>query len=143
LVSDSRQDSTLVAALGYLPLLFLVPLVVRRDDPFARFHALQSLVLLVALLAAQLCILLVDLVVGRVLGSVLLVGYVFQLLAWLVRYPVGIAAALAYVVISVLCMVQAASGRYYRIPVLAAYVDRLRDRTLGSQQDHKEVSDVR
>lgn len=48
------DEQKLLAALSYLAVLVLVPLLTRRDDPFVLFHAKQGLVLLVALIVAIL-----------------------------------------------------------------------------------------
>lgn len=51
------EDSRLLAALSYLGVLVLVPLLVNRDDPFVAWHAKQGLVILIgeiiALIAAS------------------------------------------------------------------------------------------
>jgi len=114
-----------LAALGYLPALFFVPLVVGRDDAFCGFHGRQSLALIASLLVCQVVIWASDLVLGRILGSVLIIGLVFRALAWIVHYPVGLAVAAGYLVATIVGMVQASSGKYWRIPVLGAYVDRI------------------
>lgn len=41
-------DNKFIAALSYLGILFLVPLLVKKDSPFAQFHAKQGLVLCIA-----------------------------------------------------------------------------------------------
>ena len=128
MTSNDRQDGTLLAAIGYLPALFFVPLVVGRGDPFCGFHGRQSLALIASLIALQVVIWLSDLILGRILGSVLIVGLVFRALSWIVHYPVGLVIAVCYVVAVVVGMVQAASGKYWRIPVLGAYVDRMGSR---------------
>jgi uncharacterized membrane protein len=42
------QENKVIAALSYLGLLVLVPLLAKKDSPFCQFHAKQGLVLLVA-----------------------------------------------------------------------------------------------
>lgn len=42
------EENKLIAALAYLGLLFLVPLLVKKESPFAQFHAKQGLVLCIA-----------------------------------------------------------------------------------------------
>lgn len=50
LVFDQKDiaDNKFIAALSYLGILFLVPLLVKKDSPFAQFHAKQGLVLCIA-----------------------------------------------------------------------------------------------
>ena len=42
------KDNKIIAALSYLGLLVLVPLLAKKDSPFCQFHAKQGLVLLIA-----------------------------------------------------------------------------------------------
>lgn len=42
------EENKLVAALSYLGLLFLVPLLIKKESPFAQFHAKQGLVICIA-----------------------------------------------------------------------------------------------
>lgn len=41
-------ENTLVAMLSYSGILFLVPLLLKKESPFAQFHARQGLVLTIA-----------------------------------------------------------------------------------------------
>ena len=45
------NGNKLLAAISYIGILFLVPLLAAKDDAFARFHANQGLVLFLAGLA--------------------------------------------------------------------------------------------
>ncbi len=42
------EENKLVAALSYIWILFLIPLLVKKDSPFAQFHAKQGLVIVIA-----------------------------------------------------------------------------------------------
>jgi uncharacterized membrane protein len=55
-----------------------------------------------------------------------LLGFFFKAIAWTVHYPVGLIVALGYAVVVVVGIVQAATGQYWRIPVIGAYAERLR-----------------
>ena len=45
------ENNKLMAAISYVWILFLVPLFAAKDDPFARFHANQGLVLFLVSIA--------------------------------------------------------------------------------------------
>ena len=45
------ENNKLMAAISYIWILFLVPLLAAKEDPFARFHANQGLVLFIANIA--------------------------------------------------------------------------------------------
>jgi len=53
-------------------------------------------------------------------------GIFFKAVAWLVHYPAGFLVAVAYAVLVIIGIVQAATGQYWRIPVLGVYAERLK-----------------
>ncbi len=120
------QDAILLAALGYLPLFFFLPLFAGTKEPFARFHGRQSLVLFVTVLIFQVAVWLSDLVLGRILGNMFLLGFFFKAVAWLVHYPTGFLVAAVYAVLVIVGIVQAATGQYWRVPILGVYAERLK-----------------
>ena len=44
---QKKQESNLIAILSYFGLLFLIPMLVVKDDSFVQFHAKQGLVLFI------------------------------------------------------------------------------------------------
>jgi uncharacterized membrane protein len=46
--SNDIEENRAIAYLSYLGILFLVPMLVKKDSPFAQFHAKQGLVLTIA-----------------------------------------------------------------------------------------------
>ena len=122
----SSSDAILLATIGYIPLLFFLPLFVGTREPYARFHGRQSLVLFAAVIVFNLAVGVSDLLLGRVLGSMFLLGFFFKAVAWLVHYPAGFVVAVAYTVLVIIGIVQAATGQYWRIPVVGVYAERLK-----------------
>ena len=49
-----QGDKNLIAILSYFGILFLIPLLVAKDSPFAKFHVKQGLVLFIAEIATTL-----------------------------------------------------------------------------------------
>ncbi len=83
------EEGKIFAVLGYLGLLCLIPLLAKKDNPFALFHAKQGLVLLIA---------------GVVLAWIPFVG-------WFVVAPIiGI--------LGIIGIVQSIMGKYWKIPWL-------------------------
>ena len=68
------ESNKLMAAISYIWILFLVPLFAAKDDAFARYHANQGLVLLIANIAAV--------VVGFVLGLIPIIG---AIIGWIIN----------------------------------------------------------
>ncbi|HTW90536.1 MAG TPA: hypothetical protein VMH22_02370 [bacterium] len=122
----ASSDAILYATLGYIPLLFFLPLFVGSREPFARFHGRQSLVMFAFVLLFNLLVSITDLVLGAILGRMFLIGFFFKAVAWLIHYPAGLVVALAYVTLVIMGIVNAATGEYWRIPVVGAYAERLR-----------------
>jgi len=87
---DIERNKT-VAALSYAWILFLVPLLGKRNSKFAQFHAKQGLVLFVVELAASL-------------------------LMWFPFF--GQLLMLALVVVSVMGIIKALNGEWWKIPYL-------------------------
>ena len=120
------SEAVLWAAVGYVPLLFFLPLFVGTREPFAKFHGRQSLVMFALVVLFNIVVSFTDLVLGRILGGMFLIGFFFKAVAWLIHYPAGFIVALAYTVLVVFGIVQAATGQYSRIPVVGAYAERLK-----------------
>lgn len=114
------------AGLGYIPLLFFLPLWTGTREPFAKFHGRQSLVMFAAMVVFNIMVSITDLVLGRILGGMFVIGFFFKAVAWLIHYPAGFVVALAYMVLVIYGIVQAATGQYSRIPVVGAYAERLK-----------------
>ncbi|MFO7676227.1 MAG: hypothetical protein R6X12_07935 [bacterium] len=120
--SGPGGDVLILSAVGYLPMLFFVPLVACRGDDYAHFHGRQSLALLLTFVAASLVVWLVGLVFGRVLGDIVLLGFIFRALAWLARNVVGSLVSLAYIGLVIAGIINATLGRKWQVPVIGAHL---------------------
>ena len=89
------QEGKVFAVLGYLGMLCLTPLLAKKDNPFALFHAKQGLVLLIAEVAV----------------SVVLVIPVLGWIVAVIGYPV-------LLVLGIIGIVQSIMGKYWKIPWL-------------------------
>lgn len=73
MTSDERMQRKIICSLSYLfGILFFLPLIVYPEDPFARFHANQSLVILLTVVIGE--------VIFGILGVIPGVGFVFGIL---------------------------------------------------------------
>ncbi len=96
-------DDRLIAAIGYLGILCLVPLLLKKDSAFSQHHGKQGLVLLVAWL-------------------VLWVGNVIPVLGQIV-WMLG---SIVLVIVMILGMINALQGKMWEMPVLGMYAKRLK-----------------
>jgi len=119
------QEGKLLAALGYVPMLFFLPLLIRPRDSFCRYHGIQSVILISALTVFWVGVYILDLILGKVLGNVIIIGFIFKAAAWIFHYFVGTIVSLLYIILSIMGIFQAAIGQYWRIPVIGVYIDRL------------------
>ncbi len=92
------EDNKAIAALSYLGLLVLIPLLAKKDSPFAQFHAKQGLVLLIAWV---------------------IIGFV----SWIpfVGWAVGILGAIFLFILFIMGLVNALSGQVNELPLIGQY----------------------
>ena len=90
------QEGKIFAVLAYLSILCLVPLLLKKDNKFASHHGKQGLVIFI----------------GEVAAGIL--AWV-PLLGWVVA-PI---ASLLFLVLSLIGIIQAAIGNYWKCPVVS------------------------
>jgi len=97
------QDPNVLAAIGYIWILFLVPLFLAGDNEFCKHHAKQGLVLFVFSLLVT------------VLGSIPVIG-------WLIIMPLG---WIIVVVLMLLGIVNALRGEMWEMPYLGKFAKKI------------------
>jgi uncharacterized membrane protein len=108
------ENKKVLAAIGYIPPLFFIPLFLAGDDGFAKFHGRQALVIFAVWIL-----------------TVLVFGLVLHwLFVWLrpIQLVIDLLQGILYVIYTVFSiwgLVQAAKGNLWRVPILGAYSDRL------------------
>lgn len=107
-----------LAAVGYLPMLFFIPLALRPNHRFCYFHGIQSLVLLIAFVIFWVVVFIIDFLFGKVLGNVILFGWIFRVTAWIVHNFGGTTVSILYLILTIYCFIQAAAGQMWQIPIL-------------------------
>lgn len=85
------EDNKVIAALSYLWVLCLVPLLVKRDSKFAQAHAKQGVVLFII----------------ELIGSLIFWIPVFGWLLWVI-----------VVIVALVGFIKALQGEYWEIPVV-------------------------
>ena len=92
------SDDKLMGAIAYIGILFLIPLLVKKDSNFAQFHAKQGLVLFVA-----------EVILG-VVGWVLIF---IPVLGWVILMLLSVGLGL----LSLIALIQAAMGVEWKLPL--------------------------
>ncbi|MFH1226107.1 MAG: DUF4870 domain-containing protein [bacterium] len=94
------EDNKIVAAIGYIFILCLLPLLGKKDSEFAQFHAKQGLVLVICWFIIW--------VVGAVIWPILAIGNI------------------ALLVLSIMGIVNALAGKYWEMPFLGKYAKKIK-----------------
>ncbi len=99
--SNDIQENKVIAALSYLGILVLVPLLAKKDSPFCQFHAKQGLVLLI---------------------SWVIIGFVavIPILGWIV----SIFGSLFLFVLFILGIVNALGGQAKELPIIGQFGEK-------------------
>lgn len=113
--SGSGIAPNMAGALAYFlgALTGVLFLLIDRDRPFVRFHAMQSIVLTVTWVALSIALTLV----GMILGVLPIVG-------WLVSLLLSVALAVGGFILWLYLMFRAHGGDEWEVPVIGAYARR-------------------
>ena len=103
------QQNKVMAVLSYIGVLVLVPIIGAKDSKFVRYHANQGLLLLIASVAYNLAL--------RIVNAILFViswrlGFISTILS------VG---SVVFLVLGIIGIVNAANGRAKELPVIGKY----------------------
>jgi len=99
---EQGKDVRILAAIGYVWILCLLPLLGKRDSGFAQFHGKQGLVLTIA-----------SFIVGLVIW-IPIVGF----FAWI--------AAIGLIALAVTGVRNAMEGKYWEMPILGKYAKEIK-----------------
>jgi uncharacterized membrane protein len=97
------EENKLVAAIGYLGILCLLPLLWKKGSPYAQFHGKQGFVILVAWL-------------------ILWVGNIVPFIGQIV-WALG---SVALVILVIMGIIHALNGEYWEMPVLGKYAKQVK-----------------
>lgn len=100
-VDPDVQDGKGLAWLSYLGILFLIPLLAKKENKFCQFHAKQGLVLLIA-----------EIIVSIV--------FVIPILGWIV----GVLGYIFVWIMAIIGIIQSATGKYWKMPVLGGFAEK-------------------
>lgn len=107
------EKNKVLAAIGYIPPLFWIPLFLAGEDELSKYHGRQALVVFAAAALTVLAFRILQLILGWIKP----IGTVF----WVVEGFLY----LVYIAISIVAAIRAANGKRWRIPILGVYSDRL------------------
>lgn len=100
----SNNEERLVAALSYVWVLCLVPLLTKKDNEYCQWHAKQGLVLFIGSFAVM------------VLGMIPILG-------WFIILPLG---WVLIVILSILGIINALQGKKTELPFIGKYAKQIK-----------------
>ena len=101
-VKKDIEENKLIAAIGYIGILCLIPLLLKPKSQFAKFHGKQGLIL----------------VIGEVIN--MFIGIV-PVIGWLL----AIIGSIALIILSLLGILKAFNGEYWEMPYLGEYAKKI------------------
>jgi len=108
------DEGKTLAAIGYLGILFLIPLLAKKENAFCQFHGKQGAVLFgVEVIGAIVLIIL-----SVVLGFLPCAGWAISLVLWLAFWVCALG-------LSIWGLVMALKGEYWKMPVIAPLAEKL------------------
>ncbi len=110
--TNDIEQNKVVAAIGYIPVLFLVPLLGASGSPFAKFHANQGLILTIAAIALGIA--------RSVLCAIFGILPIFKSFVPEIISTIVSVAILAYIVIGVINAVQ---GKAKKLPFIGGFLN--------------------
>src|SRR5437879_11050303 len=123
-------DGNIAAALGYpIVIIAIICLIIEKENRFVKFHALQSILLHVAIIVIGIALGIVFLVIGIILGVASSaagssagggLGALFGLLSFLI----WIAIIVAYVGGLIYSAVKAYQGSMFKLPIIGNMADK-------------------
>lgn len=96
------EDDKIIAAIGYIWVLFLIPLLLKKKSNFCQHHAKQGLVLFIFW------------IVINVVGAIPILGWLIMFLGWL-----------AIIFLAVLGFTHAVKGEMWEMPYLGKYTQKI------------------
>ena len=109
--ADEIEEGKTFAAIGYISILFLIPLLAARDNAFAQFHAKQAMVLTTGTIIAFVVLW----IMWFMFAFIPVVGWIMCFIIYLVV----MALCIGWLVLAVMGFVKALQGEYWRMPLFA------------------------
>jgi len=98
-----QGDKNLIAILSYLGILFLIPLLVVKDNSFVQFHAKQGLVLFIAEIATV------------VIAWIPILGWIAGFVLWIVWF-----------VFSIMGIINVLGGKQTPLPMIGKFAGKFK-----------------
>jgi len=102
--SKDVEENKVWAAIGYLGILFLIPLLAKKDSPYAQYHAKQGLALFLA---------------GLIVGAASAIPFI----GWFIVAPIG---GIILLILFVIGLINSLGGKMQPLPVIGKMAENLK-----------------
>ncbi len=103
-VDKTVEEGKIWAFIGYWWILFLVPLLAKKDNKFALFHGKQGMVLFV-------------------LEVIIWILSYIPVIGWFIIGPIG---SIICIILAIVGMVKSLQGHYWKMPVLGDIAEKIK-----------------
>jgi uncharacterized membrane protein len=103
------QNNKVMGILAYLGILVLVPIFAAKESPFARFHANQGLVLIIASIAYYIVLFIVTVLLALLSPKLAFIGVLLYIIS------------LVFLVLIIIGIINAAKGEAKELPIIGKY----------------------
>lgn len=106
------QDGKTMAILAYI--IFIIPLLAARDKKYAMYHTEQAIMLWIAFIIIYIAIWIITFIVGQISSSIACIISILGIIPWL-----------AYLVLWIMGIINAAGGKLKELPLIGSYGAKL------------------
>ena len=106
------QDGKTMAILAYI--FFIIPLLAARDKKYAMYHTEQAILLWIAFIVIYIAIWILTFIVGQISSSIACIISILGIIPWL-----------AYLVLWIMGIINAAGGKLKELPIIGSYGAKL------------------
>ena len=122
-------DGNVAAALGYpIGIIAIISLIMEKENRFVKFHAIQSILLYVSLLAIWIALIVISIILGVIGLAASAAGSaggalsgIIGLLWTLIMLVLGLGALIAII----MGAVKAYGGNYYKLPIIGNMAEKI------------------
>jgi uncharacterized membrane protein len=122
-------DGNLAAALGYpIGIIAIISLIIEKENRFVRFHALQSVLLIVLWIIVVIVLVIVNIVLGVIVGVAASAagnaGGLIGGILWLISLVIWMVLPLVFLAVLILAAVKAYGGNYFKMPIIGNMAEK-------------------
>ena len=101
--TPKKEEKDLTAILSYIGILFLVPLLMCKDNRFAQFHAKQGMVLFIAEVATMM------------IAWIPILGWLAGFIAWI-----------TWIILSLIGIMNVLGGKQVPLPIIGKFAEKFK-----------------